>query len=404
MAEGANEIGECKEEKCANCGATLQGEFCHECGQSVHSVLKPVHGMLEDTLDIVFHVDGRVVHTLPPLLLRPGFLTLEYFAGRRVRYVAPFRLMFVLCLLAFFFSHLAIDNSKSDGGGSLVTFNLHDDADSDFKDAHTAAAVDKTLRQQLADLKRARQFVFTADATKRFRQAEDDLRQAAARRLVALGAAPAGSASVPAAAAASSIDLRDPTDQRDVVFDEAFQHIDSVDVPWLPGFVNARLSRAAAHLRANWQAVQHGGQEGQEAQERITAGIFGALPLSMFVMLPFFALLLKLFYVFRRRLYMEHLIVALHSHAFLFLDVLLLVLLAMLSGWLVPHAGWTAYPLTALEWVLALWAPVYLLWMQKRIYRQGWAMTLLKFWCIGWFYAWLLLIAVSVAFVLGITH
>ena len=39
----------------------------------------------------------------------------------------------------------------------------------------------------------------------------------------------------------------------------------------------------------------------------------------MFVLIPLFALLLKLFYVFRRRLYMEHLIVALHSHAFLFL-------------------------------------------------------------------------------------
>lgn len=401
MTEEANEVGEYKESHCANCGAILQGEFCHECGQSVHSVLKPVHGMLEDTLDIVFHVDGRVVHTLPPLLLRPAFLTLEYFAGRRVRYVAPFRLMFVLCLLAFFFSHLAIDNSKSDGG-SLVTFNLHDDADRDFQDARSATAVDKVLRQQLADLKRARQLVFTADAAKRFQQAENDLRQAAARRLVALGAAPASSVSVPAAA--SSIDLRDPTDQRDAVFDEALQHVDSIDVPWLPGFVNARLSRAAAHLRANWQAIQHGGQEGVEAQERITAGIFGALPLSMFVMLPFFALLLKLFYLFRRRLYMEHLIVALHSHAFLFLDVLLLVLLSMLSGWLVPHAGWTAYPLSILEWGLALWAPVYLLLMQKRIYRQGWAMTLLKFWFIGWFYAWLLLIAVSVAFVLGITH
>jgi hypothetical protein len=303
--------------------------------------------------------------------------------------------------MAFFFSHLAFDNSNS-VGHRLVSFDLHDDADSDFQDARTAAAVDKVLRQQLADLRRARQAVFTADAAKRFQQAETDLHRAAARRLVALGVAPAGSASVPAPA--SSIELRDPTPKRDAAIDEAFQNIAEMQVPWLPGFANARLSRASAHLRANWQAIQHGGQEGEEAQERITAGIFGALPLSMFVMLPLFALLLKLFYVFRRRLYMEHLIVALHSHAFLFLDVLLLVLLTMLSGWLVPHAGWTAYPLTILEWVLMLWAPIYLLLMQKRIYGQGWAMTLLKFWFIGWFYAWLLLIALSMAFVLGITH
>jgi len=59
---------------CANCSAPMQGEFCHECGQSIHTVLRPMHHMVEDTLDMVLHVDGRVIHTLPPLLLRPGFL------------------------------------------------------------------------------------------------------------------------------------------------------------------------------------------------------------------------------------------------------------------------------------------------------------------------------------------
>jgi len=36
------------------------------------------------------------------LLTRPGFLSLEYFAGRRVRYVTPMRLFLFLSLLAFF--------------------------------------------------------------------------------------------------------------------------------------------------------------------------------------------------------------------------------------------------------------------------------------------------------------
>jgi hypothetical protein len=91
-----NELTEAGTLHCANCGTPLEGEFCHHCGQSVHSVLKPVHHMLEDGMDMFLHVDGRIVHTVPPLFLKPGFLTLEYFAGRRQRYVAPFRLMFVL--------------------------------------------------------------------------------------------------------------------------------------------------------------------------------------------------------------------------------------------------------------------------------------------------------------------
>ena len=94
---------------CANCQAPLQGEYCHHCGQSVHSVLRPVHGLFEEFFETFLHIDGRILHTLPALFLKPGFLTLEYFSGRRVRYIAPFRLMFVLCLLAFFVLHLATD-------------------------------------------------------------------------------------------------------------------------------------------------------------------------------------------------------------------------------------------------------------------------------------------------------
>src|SRR5205085_10688078 len=43
---------------------------------------------------------------------------------------------------------------------------------------------------------------------------------------------------------------------------------------------------------------------------------------ALFVILPLFALLLKVFYIFKRRLYMEHLIVALHSHSFICMSLL----------------------------------------------------------------------------------
>ena len=65
--------------------------------------------------------------------------------------------------------------------------------------------------------------------------------------------------------------------------------------------------------------------------QRMISGTFSALPPTMFVLIPVFAILLKLFYVFRRRLYVEHLIVALHSHAFMFLSLLLITLAGMLS-------------------------------------------------------------------------
>jgi hypothetical protein len=46
-------------------------------------------------------MDGRLWRTLAALLFRPGFLTREYFAGRRRRYIRPARLFLVLSLALF---------------------------------------------------------------------------------------------------------------------------------------------------------------------------------------------------------------------------------------------------------------------------------------------------------------
>jgi hypothetical protein len=43
-------------------------------------------------------VDGKIFSTFRYLLFRPGFLTVEYFAGRRRRYINPVRLL-LTCLL-----------------------------------------------------------------------------------------------------------------------------------------------------------------------------------------------------------------------------------------------------------------------------------------------------------------
>nr|MDQ2971742.1 DUF3667 domain-containing protein [Pseudomonadota bacterium] len=103
---------------CANCGAPLLGEYCYACGQPVKGLVRHLSGVLGDVFDTVLNIDSRVLRTLPALFLHPGFLTREYFAGRRVRYVTPFRLMFFLCLAAFFVLQLVTDN-----GMSTVHFN-----------------------------------------------------------------------------------------------------------------------------------------------------------------------------------------------------------------------------------------------------------------------------------------
>lgn len=389
---------------CANCGTPMQGEFCHECGQSIHSVLQPMHHMVEETVETVLHIDSRIVHTLPPLLLKPGFLTLEYFSGRRVRYIAPFRLMFVLCLLSFFVFHLAIDQITAKASASnhpLVHVNS-----GAIEDAATPAQVRKALQDELNGLQSARDTgVLPQIALDQTYITAQEFRQKANERLIALGAAPMPAASLAAPPAAATVSVTGDATPRDALRKATEGESKPVQIAWLPDVVNARLTALGQQMQRNWRAVKHGDPVASaEAKQRMINGVFGVLPPIMFVMIPMFAVLLKLFYVFRRRLYMEHLIVALHSHAFLFLWLLLCTLLAAFANWLEPRAMWTTYPLNWLERFLVLWAPIYLLLMQKRVYRQGWPMTLLKFWFVGWCYFWLLAIALMVAAALGMAH
>ena len=58
--------------------------------------------MTRDFFDSLFGLDSRLLHTVAPLLRRPGFLTSEFTAGRRARYVPPLRLYLVSSFLLFF--------------------------------------------------------------------------------------------------------------------------------------------------------------------------------------------------------------------------------------------------------------------------------------------------------------
>ena len=59
--------------------------------------------------DTMLNIDSRIFRTLWPLLVKPGFLTNEYLAGRRVRYVTPFRLYFFLSIVAFLVIAVGLD-------------------------------------------------------------------------------------------------------------------------------------------------------------------------------------------------------------------------------------------------------------------------------------------------------
>jgi hypothetical protein len=119
----------------------------------------------------------------------------------------------------------------------------------------------------------------------------------------------------------------------------------------LPQWLCKRLQR---RLDTDRQGLQ---REFAQLGERM----LGNLGAGMFVMLPVFALWQKLVYINRRLRYTEHLVFALHLHAFWFLALMFTV---------VDSAAVTA--------VATLAIPVYGLWAQKRVYGDRWWTLLLR--------------------------
>jgi hypothetical protein len=119
--------------------------------------------------------------------------------------------------------------------------------------------------------------------------------------------------------------------------------------------------------------------------------VFDVLPVAVFVMLPLVALLFKFWYLFARKYYVEHLIHALHNHAFLFVIFILTLLADSIAAMLDPGETGTASTVASrLTIILVAWTPLYLLISLKTVYQQGWKMTLVKFSLIGISYVLLL--------------
>lgn len=367
---------------CANCHAPLFGPYCYACGQPIKGLIRHLASIFHDFLDTIFNIDSRILHTFFPLYFRPGYLSTEYFSGRRVRYVTPFRLYFFLSVAAFFCIQASLNLSEL---GKQIKFDENDGLAS----ASTLSELEQRKSTALAELQVAidKTPETAHEALDKARTAVERSAQKRREYLMAVEQAKAAGAPAPP----------DPTEGVEINFDgeiwDSQQH--PIHLSWLPDQANAYLNTLMGHIQENLKRAKH--------DPRVLIGsIFNVLPQTLFVLMPLFAVLLKIFYVFKRRLYMEHLIVALHSHSFILLSLLFLTLLALLREWTAIAAPWLNTPLSWLNMAILIWLPLYLLIMQKRVYRQGWIMTILKYSMLGVCYVILISLSLVVAVFAGL--
>jgi len=91
---------------CPSCGERLIGDFCHRCGEKRPESrdLTLRHFFKEAAHELTSVEHSKLFHTMWAILVRPGFLTNEWIAGRRRLYLKPLNLylgVFALSLFAY---------------------------------------------------------------------------------------------------------------------------------------------------------------------------------------------------------------------------------------------------------------------------------------------------------------
>ncbi|OIQ97979.1 hypothetical protein GALL_200300 [mine drainage metagenome] len=339
-----------KEKICLNCGAELNGRYCHKCGQEniepKESFLHLVNHFVED----ITHFDGKFFTTLKDLLFKPGFLSKEYLKGRRASYLHPIRMYVFTSAIFFliFFSFVHLDNSNMKLGnnkhGKISTSDRNFNITNEVKDSVLNGIVNDSFIKALDTIKNKKQkkeFVIKGDTIKLNSLKEYDSMQAAM-----------------------------PRNKRD---------------GWFKRFYERRAIVIKQNLITNDVNVY----------KKLGNELIHNTPKMMFILLPLIALVLRLLYIRRNQfLYVDHAIFIIH----LFIAIYIL--------WLISYGFNFFETLTGMKifgWLSGLMFFVTLFYQYKAMrnfYGQSRIKTILKY-CLFNFISLIIFIFIGIIFFLN---
>ena len=141
--------------------------------------------------------------------------------------------------------------------------------------------------------------------------------------------------------------------------------LDGFDIPFLPEETEERLKDAALD-----QAISNFNQLRENPLEfprEVFSESLEYITIFILLMMPLLALLQNVFYIFKGRYYVEHFILTLHNHSFLIVSSFLLAFTGFIANVLPLLAGFIGW----LDFIIVLWAAVYLFLSLKRFYRSS---------------------------------
>jgi hypothetical protein len=318
---------------CQNCGAELRGHWCFQCGQAAVDYHRSFRHVILDILDSFINWDSKIFATIGLLIAKPWRLTNDFLAGKRVRYVHPLRLYLLASILFFF----AINNWAKSIHIQPAKFSAEDRAkiEEKLKDPNlppvARTAIEEALKQKSP----------TPAPIARTDQSPTPT-------------------TTPAPVEDFGPLLQIGPEKPSTPFEK-----------WLEASVKEKIGEHGSKLKP------------------FLLTLFNNLPYMMLCCVPLFAFILKILYIRRGVYYIEHLIYSLHIHTFTYVGVTALVFATIginrlgigALGGLTIATLWTAF---AVEILLSV----------RKVYRQGWFISVFKFLFSGFVYLIILVLAV----------
>jgi hypothetical protein len=98
---------------CKSCGNRFQGYYCNVCGEKVLTPSdRTFKSFLNNFAPLLSWKNNKFLNSIKTVILQPGSLSREFVEGRRVRFVRPLQLFFVLNLVYFLFPILQLFNTS----------------------------------------------------------------------------------------------------------------------------------------------------------------------------------------------------------------------------------------------------------------------------------------------------
>lgn len=320
-----------KEKNCLNCNTETQGPFCHNCGQENVETKETVWYLVSHFFKDITHFDGKFFSTIKYLFARPGFLSKEYMIGRRASYVNPIRLY--VFTSAFFF---------------LIFFSFMNVDDGSFTNGTTING--KTFSQAL-EMDSAAFVQFTTTLNKEYENKAVPMTREEFKLFF------------DSTVSNNGFKLFSSKFATRAAYDSALRS-GKKDHNWL----QRQLVYKEIELNERY------GNNADLVTKAYVSKLLHSLPQMFFILLPLFALILKLLYIRRKEFYyVNHSIFSIHFYIFCFLTMLLMFGLGKLNNLL----DWGI--ITFIQVLMGFGMLFYLYKSMRKFYMQGRGKTILKF-------------------------